>query len=206
MPNMDIVVEDLDLGYDQCKDLSTLANSQGAKLLDEFKSNIAQLKEHWIASDATEHINALIKVATALGTLLGESTAYTATAADGMIALQELRNSNGGGGKIGEPLKKEGPQTPNIAEVPPTKEYRCDKAHLGQDLETLISIGDSFDSFTATFNEDADSLLLNWKEGANHPNAEACFRRFAEDAESYKSLIAAAKDNLSTAVTNINRI
>ena len=206
MPNMDIVVEDLDLGYEQCKDLSALANSQGAKLLDEFKNNIAQLKEHWIASDATEHINNLIKVAKALGTLLGESTVYTSNAADGMIGLQELRNSNGGGGAIGDPLKKEGPQTPSIAEVPPTKEYRCDKAHLGQDLETLISIGDSFDSFTNTFNDDVDSLLSNWKEGANHPDAEACFRRFAEDAESYKNLIKSAKDNLSTAVSNLNKI
>ena len=203
---MDIVVEDLDLGYEQCKDLHTLANNQGAQLLDEFKSNIAQLKEHWIASDATEHINALIKVAKALGALLGDATAYTSDAARGIISIQEVRNANGGGGKIGEPLKKEGPQVPSIAEVPPTTEYRCDKAHLGQDLEALISIGNSFDTFTSTFNDDAESLLSNWKDGANHPAAESCFRRFAEDAQSYKNLIKSAKDNLSTAVTNLNRI
>lgn len=205
MPNMDIVVEDLDLGYVQCKDLNEFAHETGTRLLDELKSNIDSLKQNWIASDATAHINNLIKVAKALGLLLDDAIKYTADAAAGMISIQQVRNSNGGGGQIGEPLNGEGPQVPNIPEVPETKEYRCNPGIIN-DKNKLASIGDSFDSFTQKFNGYAEELMSNWRDGSNHSEAQSSFSRFAEDAQSYKKVISDALENLTTAVTNLGRL
>ena len=56
----DIVINNLDLGYEQCKEINSFSLSTGDDLLNNLSSNIANLKSHWVGTDATAHINNLI--------------------------------------------------------------------------------------------------------------------------------------------------
>ena len=101
---MDIRVNNLDLGYDQCEGLNNLAKQKGQDLINELKNNINNLKVHWVGNDAMVHINNLIELYGFLGKLVDSAMSVTSNAANSMIRLQEIRQANGGMGSVGAAL------------------------------------------------------------------------------------------------------
>ena len=74
---MDIRVNNLDLGYDQCEGLNNLAIQKGQDLINELKNNINNLKVHWVGNDAMVHINNLIELYAFLGKLVDSAMSVT---------------------------------------------------------------------------------------------------------------------------------
>ena len=101
---MDIRVINLDLGYDQCEGLNSLAKQKGQNLINELKNNINNLKVHWVGNDAMVHINNLVELYGFLGKLVDSAMSVTSNAANSMIRLQKIRQANGGMGSVGTTL------------------------------------------------------------------------------------------------------
>ena len=202
---MDINVQNLDLGYNQCEDLNRLAKNQGENLLGRISANIYNLKSHWIGLDATAHINNLITVNRALGLLLADAVGVSSSAADKIIAMQRVRNANGGGGQIGSELTKVGPTAESIAPAEATDRYFCDPAARA-DLEELTSICEEYHAFVENFNNITGELMSNWTMGANREGAKASFDEFAQNTVTYEKFLADARENLSTAVSNLSQL
>ncbi len=202
---MDIHVNNLDLGYDECARLNSLSKTKGAELLNNLSVNIAGLKEHWHGDDATLHINNLVNVYTTLGQLLTDAMLVTSTAGDRIIAIQRVRSANGSGGMVGAELSKAAPTVENIAKIDTTAEYYCDPA-AKQDEELLTQICSEYEKFVSDFIDLKNELMINWTEGANRADANAKFQRFEENTDIYKGYLRDAQANLTTAVSNLAQL
>ncbi len=202
---MDINVNNLDRGYEQCEGLNTLSKNSGEVLLNRLSTNVANLKVHWVGEDATLHINNLIRVYNALGALLTDAISVTSSAGDKIIAIQRVRKSNGGSGMVGSELSKAAPNITTIAQVEPTDKYFCDPA-ARNDYNELDSICGAYETFVNDFKGRANDLMANWTAGANREGAKALFDQFAENTDTYKKYLTDAKENLATAVSNLSQL
>lgn len=202
---MDINVTNLDLGYTKCSDLNNLAKTDGEKLISDLEANIINLKNHWKGSDAKAHISNLITVYDAMVAVVTDAKKVTSIAGDKMIAIQKVRQANGGVGTVGESLPATAPNSSQIAVPADTTEYYCDPAATADESD-LSTICTNFSNFKENFSTDKDELLSNWTAGAGRENAVSAFNSFVENAETYKSLLNAAKENLSVAVGNISKL
>lgn len=200
---MDIRVNNLDLGYDQCEGLNNLAKQKGQDLINELKNNINNLKVHWVGNDAMVHINNLIELYGFLGKLVDSAMSVTSNAANSMIRLQEIRQTNGGMGNVGTALIGfyEYGAIPNVIS---TTEYYVELAALN-DLKILNNIYSSYKEFITNFNSKKDELFSNWTMGANIENAKARFEEFSSISSKYDSYLDNAIQNLSKACNNISR-
>lgn len=199
---MNIQVTNLDQGYTQCEELNTLVSTTGTKLLGDLGTDITNLKAHWKGNDATVHINNLITVYEGLVSTITSAKQITAAAGSQMIAIQQVRQANGGSGSIGSELSASAPESNTYTRNEETLEYYCDPAARG-DLSLLEEICNTFNTFKSQFVSDKDALMSNWTAGANHEEAVSCFNNFIENADTFYSYLTNAKENLSTAVSNI---
>jgi len=202
---MNINVNNLDLGYQQCEDLHRVVSTKGESLLNDLSRNINNLKIHWIGSDASAHINNLIKVYESLIALLTDAKAVSADAASKIIAIQEVRNSNGGGGMVGSMLPNTAPNAPTIGYAESTTEYYVDPA-ANSDYKMLQNICSEYISFRDQFRSVKDELMHNWTAGANREQAEANFNEFESNSDAYNKYLTDARDNLGIAVSNISQL
>ena len=196
--------QDLDLGYDQCRDIYSLIKNDGTNLLTNIKNVVDGLRTHWKGTDATLHINQLVNVYDGVDTFITEVGNDMSFASKKIVEVQEVRRANGASGKVGEALSScEKTETP--AKVDDTPEYNC-MPEASNDLKTLIQIVEQFDSFTTRIKEDSNELLQNWTAGNDRDKVVRNFSKFEEDSVEYKKSIVESRDALEVAVTNMARI
>ena len=200
-----ISVNNLDLGYEQCSNIHRLANESGANLINNLASTIGSLKQHWKGSDATEHINNIIIVHDALVALVTDAVAVTSTAGKSIVAMQQVRSANGGGGLVGDELSNAAPSATTIAKADATTEYFVDPASTA-DYAALQQECKDYNTFITNFKSEKDNLMNNWTDGANRAEAVARFAEFEQNSETYNKYLTAAEENLGTAVSNISQI
>lgn len=201
----EIRVNNLDLGYEQCKTLNTTVQTEGNVLLTNLASNINSLKGNWLSADGTAHINNLISVYNGLSTLLSNAMIVTSSAAKKIIAVQMVRNANGGGGMIGDNLNT----TIEVASIAPaemTAQYSVDKSLLNSDLVTLRNIYSDYQKFLNDFEIQKEDLLSNWLAGANREQAIMSFETFKENTSKYATYFDNAISDLATACGNISQL
>lgn len=202
---MDINVSNLDLGYSQCEDLNRLGTETGGELVNRLGQNITNLKAHWIGSDATANINKLIVVHKALEAIVSDAITVSAAAGNRIVAIQEVRNMNGGGGNVGAALNKNVPTDLAIADCSDTSEYFVDPA-AANDYATLQGICTDYNDFKDSFSAIKDELLQNWTAGSDRERAVAAFNEFTQNADTYNKYLNEAKEILGIAVSNIQQI
>lgn len=202
---MNISVNNLDLGYTQCEELNTLAKTSGENLINSLGTDISNLKNHWKGSDATQHINNLVKVYNALIAIVTDAKGVTAAAGNAIIAIQEVRRSNGGAGNVGTMLSNSAPDAAAVQNAEETTEYYCDPA-ARTDYTQLVQICSDFQTFRNNFQTQKDTLLANWTAGANREQAVNNFNDFESNADTYYKYLTGARDNLETAVSNISQL
>ena len=202
---MNINVTNLDQGYTQCEELNTLVKTSGESIISSLGTDIQNLKAHWVGSDATTHINNLIKVYNALVGIVTDAKKITAAAGNAIIQIQEIRRSNGGSGQVGNPLSNTAPDSITIQDCGETTEYRCDPTAKA-DYTQLVQIVSDFETLKNKFQVQKDTLLTNWTAGANREGAVKCFDDFMTNAETYKIYLTSAKDNLEIAVNNLSQL
>lgn len=199
---MDIRVNNLDLGYEQCSELSKFINNNGHDLMAKISNNINNLKMHWIGNDAMVHINNLIELDEMLGKLINGALDVTHNAAESMIKLQTIRQMNGGNGEIGSSLPI-GTDFNTIARVQSTTEYYVEPSSLN-DLVTLKEIHSDYQNFIRNIITMRDDLFSNWTLGARIESAKSMFEEFINVSDKYDSFIINAIDNLEIATRNIS--
>lgn len=202
---MDINVRDLDLGFTQCEDLNNLSKNSGTELINDLGTNINNLKVHWKGTDATEHVNNLIKVYEALIALVTDAKAITDFAGGRIRAIQEVRRANGGSGNVGGALDGTAPDASGLPAVEPTNEYFCDPSSKS-DYDLLDKICTDYSNFINKFSSQKDALMSNWTAGANRENAVKVFDEFSTNSSKYNQLLSNAKENLRIAVSNISKL
>lgn len=199
---MNINVNNLDQGYQQCEELNTLSRTSGENLINNLGTEINNLKVHWKGNDATTHINNLIKVYDALIAVVGDAKAITSAAGSAMSAIQEVRRANGGSGVVGALLPNNAPDSAPIGNVDETTEYYCDPAARA-DYTQLVQVCTDFVNFRNQFSSQKDTLMSNWTAGANREEAVSAFNNFESNADTYNTYLTGARDNLEIAVNNI---
>ena len=202
---MNIAVRDLDLGYTQCSDLNSHAISSGEKLIGDLGTIITNLKAHWIGSDATVHINNLIKVYNGVVTVVTDAKIVSSNAGSAIIAIQEVRRSNGGSANVGTILPKNAPDSITFQNNENTMEYKCDPA-AKTDYQQLETVCTDFETFKTKFESIKNDLMSNWTAGANREGAVKVFEDFATNTETYKAYLTSARDDLQIAVSNLSQL
>ena len=177
--------------------------SEGATI--SFRLNLAAPEDYKDGNDATEHINNLIKVYNALVAIVTDAKGVTAAAGNAIIAIQEVRRSNGGSGNVGAPLPSNAPDSLSIPNNEATTEYRCEPA-ARNDYTQLVQICTDFMTLINNFQTQKDELLSNWTAGANRESAVKCFDDFISNAETYNNYLTGARDNLEIAVSNLSQL
>lgn len=202
---MNINVRDLDLGYSQCEELNNLSKNSGTNLINNLSTDINNLKAHWKGTDATVHINNLIKVYDALVALVTDAKVITCNSGSAISTIQEVRRSNGGSGNIGGPLDGNAPDVTSLPIVESTSEYFCDPS-ARTDYTLLEQICSDYSSFINNFRSQKDALMSNWTAGANRENAVKVFDEFDSNSETYNKYLTDAKENLEIAVSNLSQL
>lgn len=203
---MDINVELLDVAYDQCADLHSTITTEGNDLVGMLKANITSLKSHWISSDATAHINNLIDLYTALCKLLTSSSRSICFATEQIVKMQILRRMNGGGsGNVDSDLSPISDYD-SISHIDDFSGYQVDVGALMLDKKVLEDIIGYYNSFVTKFEQQKDSLLSNWKNGAKRAEAVKNFNDFLDFSDMYKNYLQNAFDNLSKAASNVSSV
>lgn len=123
---MNIQVNNLDQGYEQCETLNNLVKNDGEALITKLGNTITNLKSHWKGADATAHITNLITVYNGLTEMVAGAKKITSTAGSAMSAIQEVRRANGGVGNVGALLPNNAPEAAVISVPETTGEYYCD--------------------------------------------------------------------------------
>ena len=214
---MDIEVNNLDLGYEQCASLHSIVTSTGKNtitgentitgvyVLNNLAENIGNLEIHWIGSDATEHINNLKKVYKALGILLSEAKVISAETAEKIIAIQSVRNANSGSGSVGDSLDRSSIDIQAMNDSEPTEKYYVDPA-AASDYTSLSQICTDYETFINNFKNIKSELFENWLAGSNRERAVTAFNEFESNEAEYKKYLTNARDELGVAVGNIKQI
>ena len=202
---MNINVRDLDLGYNQCEELNTLSKTSGANLISNLGTDISNLRIHWKGTDATEHINNLIKVYEALVDLVTDAKAVTSAAGARISSIQEVRRANGGSGNVGDFLDANAPEAGVQPILESTNEYYCDPS-ARNDYNLLEQVCSDYTAFVNDFRNQKDALMSNWTAGADRENAVKIFDEFDSNSETYNKYLISAKENLGIAVQNLSQL
>lgn len=200
----DIHVNNLDEGYEQCVRLHKLT-VVGSGVLFKMETVITGLKANWRGGDATSHINNLITVYDALHALISDAKSVSAYAADKIVAIQEVRHANGGGGMVGERLDNSEIQKASLSKNDVTAEYYV-APEAKANYEQLCSTVDEYNLFVKNFKDIKNELLSNWTVGARREEAVASFNEFEGNTESYNKYLTDARDNLGIAISNISQL
>ena len=201
-----ISIDNLDLGYEQCKTISdSIENEGNAVLLKEFRDTIDDLKTYWKSNDATEHINNLIAMYRTLGGHLNSLKANIKSSADGIIGIQTLRSANGGNGQIGAKLG-DSIDVVAITDAVPTEEYNMDAEQTKRIHARLKALSDSYEEYMTRTNNNKDTLLTNWKKGANRESVREAFEVLSSQKEKNKELFANAISKLGEAFSNTDKL
>lgn len=199
---MDISVNNVDMAYEQCRELHSLMDIKGALLISDLGSNIRSLKQNWQAEDAGYNINMLIDMYTALSNSVINSVNVISFAADRIISIQEVRRANHAGmGNAGEHLRTRDSFL-SIEKVPVDfKGYKVGVApQLSTDYSKLVSIRESYENLIKSFESKKEELFANWTAGANITRARQIFSDFLSDAERFKMVFSDVLQNLDIAV------
>lgn len=199
---MNIIVNDIPSAYTQCEGLNTLSSTQGEKLISSLGTDITNLKNNWKGSDATVHINNLIKVYNAMVDIVTTAKTITAKAGANIIELQRVVSSNGGGLNVGAALNAAAPESIAIQPVEETTEYYCSPS-AKSDYAQLVEICTNFVNFKTQFSDLKKELMANWISGLNKEDAVAAFDYFDSMTDDYNNYLTSARDNLEIAINNI---
>ena len=202
---MDFInVERLDEGYDTTVRLYNCQEQEGRQVLAEIEALIARLREHWVGTDATAQINALIAAHDALQDFLKKSEASTVEAMKNIVKVQEVRSANGGNGQVGD-IKKVNEEVTKLEEVPDTEKYYIDPA-ARKDYNDLVGIGEKLTAFYNSFKSTRDQLMTNWTSGSNRSDTQAAFDEIDDINDKFTKALNETTEKLNTAVTNAEKI
>ncbi len=194
----------LDLGYEQCRDLYNSVRADGTSLLDNLRVLYNSLNAHWKGTDATLHINQLVDIHTAINTFVAETCNAVAYAADKIVEVQEVRKSNGSAGMVGEQLGDVSEQE-RLSHVEETSEYYC-TPEAKDDYQKLVEVCGEFDKFVTEVHDQTDELMNNWTEGNEREKVVRNSNEFENQSEEFKKHLAETRSALDIAVANMTQI
>lgn len=194
----------LDLGYEQCRDLYTAVKSDGENLLTNLKQVYSGLNSHWKGTDATLHINQLVDIHTAVNVFVADTGNAVAYAAQKISEVQAVRRANGSSGAVGEELSKLS-EHERLTKVEETDEYSC-TPEAKNDYELLVQVCGEFDSFVSTVHEKTEELMGNWIDGNERDKVVKNSSDFESLSDEYKRYLSETKDALDIAVRNLQQI
>ena len=202
----DISIDNLDKGYEQSKGISDLIVNEGKdSLLEEFQLTIQDLKQHWVSSDAAEHINNLIAMYRTLGGHLNNLVGNIKNSADGIIGIQTLRAANGGGGQPGAKLR-DSMDIKGIDEAVQTSGYNLDAEDAKRIYTKLKDLSDKYETFMQTINVKKDDLFNNWKKGANRESVRGAFETLDSQKEKNRGLFSNVLSKVGEAFNNSDKL
>lgn len=199
-----ILFTNLDGAYDSCFDMYNTVKGNGVLVRDTLKRTIESLRVNWEGSDATAHLNNLIKVYNSIDAVVVAASMIAASVGDSIVNLQEARQANGGSGNVGGRFTKidEGGA---IAEVPTTDTYKCEPA-AEQDKAMLETVNSQYATFSDLFISTMESLLGNWQSGLSRDAALSLKDEFSSAVDGNKKYFTDAIENLTIAINNIKNL
>lgn len=197
---------DLDAVYDTLKKLNFLSTTDGSAIISGLNKLILSLKEHWIGSDATLHINNLIKVYNDVNKVVENVNLVAHNTSSPIVNAQSIRNANGGYGEVGEIIPLENKKMEVIENLNETKQYYVDPVLIKQDFENLITQKENFNNFCTQFSNFKDELFNNWMSGSDRDKIYNDFSEFENDADAYKKIFIEIEQTMSTVISNLRQI
>lgn len=195
---------DLDLGYDQCKDLYDTIKTEGERLLSDLNLVYKGLNNHWKGEDATLHINQIVDVYNGVNEFIKDTGNAISFATKKVIEVQNIRKANGSssvvGSELGTMLEKE-----SLSKIETTAEYSC-VPEAKKDLQTLIQVCDEFNIFSNNVETKTEELLENWQDGNERNIVMNNSQDFEKVSTDYMQFLNETRDALEIAVENLSQI
>lgn len=194
----------LDLGYEQCRDLYNAVKKDGDKLLLDMKTLYTRLNNHWKGTDATLHINQLVDIHTGINTFVADTGNAVAYAAQEISQVQGVRRANGSSGMVGEELSQCEEQG-RLTKIDETDEYSC-TPDVKEDYEMLVDVCTEFDTFVSTVHDKTEELMNNWIDGNEREKVVKNSNDFESLSDEYKGYLSETSKALGIAVSNLSKI
>ena len=194
----------LDLGYEQCKDLYDAIKVEGERLLSDLSTVYRGLNAHWKGEDATLHINQIVDVYNGVNEFIKETGNSIVFATKKVVEVQQVRKANGSSGSVGSELATM-TEREALSKIEGTMEYSC-VPEAKNDLQMLIQVCGEFDSFSNNVKERTSELMENWLDGNERDKVLKNSQDFEALSADFKKYLGETKDALDTAVANLSQI
>ena len=196
----------LDEGYDQCISLYRTVTGPGKEILNRISKLIDSLNSHWIGSDATEHINSMVKICNELGTFTNNTVSAMSETTKSVVNVQAARESNGANGAFVGTTVADSIEVPTKSEIPNTERYFCEKSGARQDYTELAKLTEEFKSYLSTLDSQMAELEENWTSGAKREEALKAFSDFKTSSNKYYQVLTDTAGALDKAISNIEEV
>ena len=194
----------LDLGYDQSKDLYDAIQVEGERLLSDLNTVYNGLNNHWKGEDATLHINQITDVYNGVNEFVKDTGNTIVLATKKIVEVQQVRKANGSSGNVGAELS-EVPERESLSKIEGTSEYSC-VPEAKEDLQMLIQVCGEFDTFSNNVKERTAELMENWLDGNERSKVVSNAQDFETVSGEFKRYLSETRDALDTAVANLSQI
>ena len=200
---MNFCANNLDNAYQTICDLFTYSVFNCEKFKQDLRLVISNLQLHWRGSDASFHINNLSSVLTELYSLINDVQNIAHSTSVAISKAQILRSFTGGSNNVGDiiPVSEENPE--HFSVIDTTEEYYIDYLGAQTDYNELSEFSELFTKFCNKFHDYEDELFKNWESGTDRDNVLIQFEEITKKISDYVQKITNAKDNLGTALLNL---
>jgi len=200
-----ISVRRLNDAFNTSKEIYDLEVNDGVTFVTNLGIVIKKLKVNWTGTDATKHINNLVEVYNGLVQYFKYGIGTTLTAVKKVVQLQETRKANGGGGQVDTVPVFDFDFAEKVEDSVGTASYQAN-ADIKTDLLALVSVEQSFESFSLKFLTLRDNLMYNWQSGNGRDDIKESLDEFEDLSKKYIEMVKEARAGLATAVGNLGQV
>lgn len=191
---------------DQILDMYNITNGTGQNLIKDFETRIESLKGNWQGTDAVANLKDLAMVyADSTKLVKNLQKIISEVNNNEIIPLQKHIVLSGGTCKVSETLSP-GMNVSDAVSVPQSATASMTKEAIVQDAELFNDFPTRFSRFVESLKSAVQTLLSNWKEGANRDSVNQAFKAFESNAPEYIRQLETVRNNLNTVAENKKKL
>ncbi len=199
---LDVQYYQLDDCYDYALDLHKTITVKGRTIMTSLKRIINGLAEKWISTDGIIHINHLIDGYNKMSRFFESMYSVSTSVVSEVVDAQQLRADTGGKSRIGNKVNDIYTHHEFESLADSGKYYFDPTAKV--EYERLVQLAIDFDEFIHKVKDCSDQIMIRWKSGRGHQEAEKNFEEFVTLSIEIKKYLDDAVVELKTMLDNVN--
>ncbi len=203
--NLDMDFESIERAGQEVNAFNEVSH-EGGDVAQKLATVIESLKNNWVGSDATVHINNLISLHETLYDVCKYSVEVSAAAVTSIYNTQGAIEANGGNARTCKMPQFETIEgVREIARATATEAYKP-KDGANEDYNSLGEVKQRFLQFVDEYNSKYNVLTSNWRDGGGIETLREVHSKLNNNFNQFQEFIESALKNLRTALDNIGSV